>query len=242
MRYSTALLSLLAIASFTGSADAAVVDSWTYQTLTSADSIAPTAGQTLVAAFNKGGSAGTLGGVSFVAAGAGAFTTSNGITVAFSAPGVAWGTAASGAFPSNSVLNTFEYTSQSNGTLEFSGLTIGQSYVFEFIIADTRAGPDGRQSQIVGSTVNGATITGSSSLYRYAYVGEDKYALISAAFTADSAKAAFTCQNFNSTGVTQGAQINAIQILAVPEPSTYGLMGAGALAAVTAVRRRRKAV
>lgn len=246
MRFSASLLSLLAMASFTGSAGAAItISSWDYRTLTSADSLAPIGGATTVAAFNLGGGVASLGGVNFTAANVGGYFSSAPITqAAFSAPGAAWGNNFTGAGFSNAVLNSFGWTSQNNGTFEVAGLTSGQQYTFQFINADARTGgPDGRKFQITGATLNGAAVTGSSSQLRYAYVGADQYGLISATFTADaSGKAAFVSSIFSSTDVAAGAQLNAVHIMAVPEPSTYGLMGAGALAAVTAVRRRRKAV
>lgn len=42
------------------------------------------------------------------------------------------------------------------------------------------------------------------------------------------------------SGSTGTVTVDNISVTAVPEPSTYGLMGAGALAAVAIVRRRRK--
>lgn len=233
-----AQVALLALA-LTFVSQAATVTSWNYETLTTTSSLAPTGGEAAVAAFNMNGGVASLGGVSFSGASGNSFHTSGPITMAYSVPGVAWATGATGFYSANTVLNSGEYTSQNNGTLEFSGLTVGQNYTFQFILADSRAGgPDGRKVQIVGSTVNGATVTGSSSQLRYAYQGQEQYGVISATFTADSAKAAFMPQVFASNGTTAvGTQVNAIHIMAVPEPSSAALLGGLGLLAL--LRRRR---
>jgi hypothetical protein len=216
--------------------------SWSYQTLTSADSLAPTAGTT-AAAFNFAGAAASLGGVSFSAAAAGNFASAGGITIGFSVPGVSWAGGASGAYtiPStDAVLSSFEYTSGNNGLLEVSGLTPGQAYTFQFILADQRSFNQPRQVQIVGGANNGADVTGTSNLFQYGYQGQDSYGAISATFTADSSgKAAFYPRTYASDGTTSvGTQLNALQIIAVPEPSSI-LALIGGTGVLLGLRRRR---
>lgn len=240
IRISTALPLLLAVAALAGSAHGAItISSWSYQTLTTSSSLAPQAGETTVAAFNISGATASLGGVSFTSSATGNYSTVGPITLAYSAPGVAWASGTSGAYAANTVLNSFGYTTQNNGTLEFSGLTSGQQYTFQFILADSRSGgPDGRVIQLFGATLNGADVTGTSNQLRYAYQGQEQYGVVSATFTADaSGKAAFVPRTFAADGTTaQGTQINAIQIIAVPEPAAALLGGLGALALL---RRRR---
>ena len=61
-------------------------------------------------------------------------------------------------------------------------------------------------------------------------------------FTSGSVSGAFTITGYDNVGYI--ASLSNAGVLsfttAVPEPSTYGLIGAGALAAVAFVRRRRK--
>ena len=224
-----------------GTASAAItVSSWTYETLTTSDSLDPTGDEATVATFNMNGGNAALGGVNFAGAAAGWYVTNGGITMAYSVPGSSWAGGASGSFGSNAVLDSFELTYPSaNGTLEFSGLTVGQEYTFQFIAADQRAGTDGRRLQIFGGTVGGADVSGSSDQLRFGYQTIAQYAVISASFTADaSGKAAFLPRVFAADGVTSlGTQINAIHIMTVPEPTT-ALLGCFGSFALLLHRRR----
>lgn len=233
------LLPIVALA-LIGEASAAItVTSWNYETLTTTSSLAAGPGESTVSAFNLNGGAASLGGVNFTAASpVGAFTSGT-ITLTYSVPSVAWAGGASGAYAANTVLNTFEWTGSPGGMLEFSGLTFGQDYTFQFIVADSRAGgTDGRVVQIFGGTNGGASVTGTSTQLRYAYEGQEQYAVISATFTADaSGKAAFIPRAFSPDGTTTvGTQVNAIHIMTVPEPSIALLSGLGVLGLL---RRRR---
>lgn len=207
--------------------------------MTTASSLAPLPGATTIAAFDLGSSSGSLGGVDFSSAPTSQVTTSNGITVAYSVPGQFWATNASGAYGQNAVLNSFLYTNPTNaGLIEVGGLSSGQQYTLQFIAADSRVGPDGRVYQIVGGANAGADVTGTSAQWRYAYQGLEQYGVISATFTADaSGKVAFYSRNYSSDGTTaQGTQLNALHIMAVPEPSIALLGGVGLLCLL---RRKR---
>lgn len=242
--FAAALPFLLSVAAFTSSANGAVtITSWAYQTLTTSSSLTPLPGATTIAAFDagNGGTSASLGGVTFSTAPVYAQTnTVGGITMGYSVPNVSWATNFSGTH-SSPVLSDIGYTGSANGVLEFSGLTNGQTYTFQFIAADNRGGTlNGRQFEIVGATVSGTTITPTgeqSAKYTYAYdTGE--YAVISATFTADATgKAAFLPRAYESNGTTSaGTQVNAVHIMAVPEPSVALLGGLGVLGLL---RRRR---
>lgn len=165
----------------------------------------------------------------------------NGVTFTGSTTGVFGGSAFNNAFtgygqPSTvtgnyaAALSSGNYQNGSgvfSGTL--SGLVIGQQYVFQVWLNDQRDTTADTMTYDSGSSTPQVTLTttltGSQAQYT---VGT---------FTADAVTQAF---RMTPTG-GGGATMNLFQLRAVPEPATYGLLGAGALTSVVGVRRRRRA-
>jgi hypothetical protein len=112
----------------------------------------------------------------------------------------------------------------------FTGLTVGATYQFQVWFADTRNTTLGTMQWDTGASTPSITLSSNGGASPFA-----QYAL--AEFTADS-----TSQTFRITGLAEGGPIMSMyQLRAVPEPSTYGLIGAGVLASAAAVRRRKLA-
>jgi len=95
----------------------------------------------------------------------------------------------------------------------------------QFVFADTRY--DGGTLSVQGNT----GVTGSSTATTYSYT-DGKYLVVNAQFTADATDTTWIPGVNGNTG----EQINAIRIVAIPEPSTTLLGGLGLLALL---RRRR---
>lgn len=110
-----------------------------------------------------------------------------------------------------------------------SGLTVGQQYLVQVWSSDLRTGLAGARFGTL--TMNGATNTNTPTLTWY---NNATGSTVVGRFTADNATQGFT---MDSTGSYSGnnAQINAIQVRAVPEPSATALL---AMALVTAVAGR----
>ena len=119
-------------------------------------------------------------------------------------------------------------------TVVFNNLTAGQEYKFQVLTSEPRDAFKTRTGGIRRVDDSGAVALDYN--VRDVLGGLGQYSVGS--FIADD-----TSQSFEMFGGTGGvAQFNAIQLRAVPEPATYGLMGAGILAGVAFVRRRRKSV
>jgi hypothetical protein len=123
-------------------------------------------------------------------------------------------------------------------SVTLSGLSIGQEYLVQLFLADSRTigNPSrstyfpvidvGEANEFIGPTY------GSNN--RNGFV-------INGTFTADGASQSFTINNDNAAFATPaGFQLNAYQIRAVPEPATIGLLGAAA-GLMLALRRGRGA-
>lgn len=129
-------------------------------------------------------------------------------------------------------LNSGNYFTAADTTssLALKTLTIGHQYEFQVWYSDQRVGAGTTQmvlNSAGGTSVTLESITGTKAQYA---IGT---------FVADASTQGFTLYS----PVYDGPTINMYQlrdITAVPEPSACGLIGAGTLAAVSMVRRRRK--
>jgi hypothetical protein len=198
-------------------------------------------GYVSVTAVNFGGSETNFGGVTWLAGistapfGAGTYNVASSIDMIYSAPNQAWASNASVfASGANALLNDGAWSAASqNGVpfrIDLSGFTVGQQYMVQFILADTRGDFNGRTVGIDGFSAN---IADQDSVnFQYAFT-DGRFAVITASFIAGSSD--FSFMTTTSDGIS-GQQINAIQVLTVPEPSAalLGCVGVFAL-----LRRRR---
>lgn len=228
------VLSLIAMASIS---HAATVISYSYYTASGSSdtSWVNPVGSTSVKAVNFGGGETTFGGVTWLAGnqGGATYNTAAPHGVWFSAPSAAWalnhpdfyndGTALleEGAWTSSLTASGVDYR------LDISGFTLGQEYLVQFVIADSRW--DGGTFQIDGYSSNISNQDSTSISYAHT---DGKFAVITARFIANESDYSFRPINNGSS-----LQLNGLQILTIPETSTTLLGGLGALALL---RRRRK--
>jgi hypothetical protein len=121
------------------------------------------------------------------------------------------------------LLDTAHYTSpNAASSFTFSNLTIGQNYLLQFWVADYRNSPEDRQLTLTAGNTSGVlhhlNNTGIQGMY------------VIGTFTADGLSQTVNVSDTNE------AQINAVQLRAIPEPSAALLGGIGMLALL---RRRR---
>lgn len=109
------------------------------------------------------------------------------------------------------------FTANGNGS---KPLTIGAVYLIQFWVSDARN---------LGGSTRSETISGSSALLFPATGGMGQY--VTGSFTADA-----TTQTFDLSA-NASAQVNLVQIRAIPEPSA--LMVSGLCFAAALLRRRR---
>jgi hypothetical protein len=161
------------------------------------------------------------------------YATVGPFSVYYSVPGVSWATIFDGFYPTSPSISLFNDGGYGGDALQIdiAGLTIGQEYVAKFVLADSRAGIGVEGRTVTFSAIGGST--GSSSSAQYAYT-DGQYLVVSAAWTADA-----TTHSFNNTlSGGAGSQLNGVQVYAVPEPATLGLVGAAALGLLVHRRRR----
>jgi hypothetical protein len=131
----------------------------------------------------------------------------------------------SGAYQGALIGAIYNQNLASTMTITLDGLTNGQDYLLQLWVSDPRGYPR-TQSVNGANSVDMAFNTPNSS----GSVGQ----YVIGTFTATGLSESFTVTGDASTP----PQINAMQLRAVPEPSTCGLVGGGVLAAGF-VRRRR---
>lgn len=114
-----------------------------------------------------------------------------------------------------------------------ANLVIAAGATLKFFAIDSAIALQG-----AGSYTLGDSILDLNGLFNAA----GTYHLISGGNAAAGTQGTLTFSNFDNTNFSAAFSGGDLVVTAVPEPATYGLMGAGALAAVAFVRRRRKAV
>lgn len=239
-------LSIAALAAFTlaGAASAATTISYTYQTIansTDTSWVVPT-GATSIKAMNMGSGGSTnFGGVTWLTTNAigASYNDAAPIAMYFSAPGQGWGTRYDGFYDAqggSGILWEGTYSNLQQGSVDFkvelNNFTVGQEYLVQFIVADTRAAQAGRTVTIDGYSSN--IVSQDSSAFQYAYA-DGKFAVVTARFTPAAGDTNFAFRPLVNGG-SAGLQLNAIHVLTIPEPSTALLGGLGLLALL---RRRR---
>lgn len=113
-----------------------------------------------------------------------------------------------------------------------ANLVIATGATLKFFAADSAIALQGAGSYTLGNST-----LDLNGLFNAA----GTYQLISGGNAAGGTQGALSFLNFDSTNFSAAFSGGNLVVSAVPEPSTYGLIGAGALAAVAFVRRRRKA-
>lgn len=235
-------IAALAALALAGSATAATTISYSYETIansTDTSWVVP-AGATSIKAMNMGsGGSTSFGGVTWLTTNAigSSFNDAAPIRMYFSAPGQAWGTRYDGFYAGdNSILWEGTYSNlQANAVdfrVELHDFTVGQEYLVQFVVADTRAGEAGRTITIDGYSSN--IESEDSSAYTYAYT-DGQFAVVTARFTPAPGDTSFEFRPLVESG-TAGLQVNAIHVLTIPEPSAALL---GSLGMLALMRRRR---
>ena len=114
-----------------------------------------------------------------------------------------------------------------NFTLTLNNLTIGQEYLFQSWVNDSRSDQAGRTETLASGNTSGVLA------YNVGQANGSPGSFVVGTFTADTTTQAIT-YNANSF-----AQINAFQVRAIPEPSSFAIALGGIGAFV--LRRRRAA-
>ena len=118
-------------------------------------------------------------------------------------------------------------------TLSLGGLTSGQQYQFQWWLNNSKRVDAPNASLFFTTAGNNPYTVGLNANTTDSIGGLGQYAI--GTFTANSST--FNI-NFNGTDGSNDPMINAFQLRAIPEPSTYVLLGLGALGLVVAHRRR----
>jgi hypothetical protein len=238
MKLNKLSITALAIAALATTSHAATVISYSYYTASGSNDtswVSPV-GSTSVKAVNFGGGETTFGGVTWRVGNQGSATYNDTAPVGLwlSAPNKAWANNHGDFYNDGTALfeeGAWTGSTSADGvdfTLDMAGFTIGQEYLVQFIVADSRGGSGGRTMQIDGYSSN--IVNQDSAVYQYAFA-DSRYAVVTARFVANE-------QNFQFRPLAAGSlQLNGVQILTIPETSTTLLGGLGALALL---RRRRK--
>jgi hypothetical protein len=238
MKFKKLSIAAIAIAALATTSQAATVISYSYYTASGSNdtSWVNPIGSTSVKAVNFGGAETSFGGVTWRIGNqsGGTYNDTAPIRMYFSSPGKAWANTHNDFYnDGTALLEDGGWTSSLSNDgvdyqLEMYGLTVGQEYLVQFIVADSRVDSTGRTMQIDGFSSN---ISGQdSTTYQYAY-GDSRYAVVTARFVANE-------QDFSFRPLAGGTmQLNGLQVLTIPETSTSLL---GGLSALALLRRRRK--
>jgi len=138
-----------------------------------------------------------------------------GYTISHRSP-TQWGGNSSGFYPANSslgILNTGT-TAGTGGTINLSGLVVGQNYIARFVFVRGFSNTD--TVTIDPGTGN----TGALPSTRFGY-DDGRYLVVTATWQADSTDISFVPKRSGF----QASTLNAAQIVAVPEPSVSSLLG-----------------
>jgi len=166
-------------------------------------------------------------GISVTLAGFGGFSTSGGIAIP--TPGGMTGTAATefGGLQQDAATDYIFGTGTNTGTLTFSGLTAGVTYEFTIFSARNTAGNFLTDFAITGGV---APSTGQVN----AQFNSGSVVVLSA--QAVGTTLSITAKNNNVGG--GNFYINAVEVVAVPEPASLTMVGAGVLGVLGLARRR----
>lgn len=230
------MLTAFAAMAISGSASASTITYSTY-TATGAADISWVISSTGVASANFGGSDVTFGGVNWEGSQTnGHIATQTYVDVGgyqfyHSDPGSAWGINQPSLFypttPTVGLLHSGTTVSSASARIDINGLTIGQQYMATLVFADSRSTPGGTNMTLTAALGD----SGSSASTRYSY-NDGKYLVVTATWTASRAGVSFTPSIDGGTA----SQLNAAQIVAVPEPSVALL---AALVPLALLRRKR---
>ena len=239
MKLKTTTLAALAALAMAGAASAVTTISYTYQTIsdiTSTSWVIP-AGATPVTAVNFGSGGTTTWATVDWTNGNDLPNTAGTIDVDFTSTtrydGYYIDTAGTNA---DNILWEGKYAGDAgSSSLDLSGFTVGQEYLVQFVLADTRGvggGVEGRTITIDGTSANIASQ--DSSAYTFAYASGN-FAVVTARFTPAAGDTVFSFDPLVNGG-SAGVQLNALNIMTIPEPSAALLGGLGMLCLL---RRRR---
>ncbi|MFO1491379.1 MAG: hypothetical protein U1F77_05125 [Kiritimatiellia bacterium] len=200
----------------------------TYSSATYASNAADWLTGTPVLAVNFGGATTTYGGETFIGTtdnghNPGETYASNGTLAAYhSTPGIAWANVATSTFDpvgGTALLHDGTWRSATS-QVDVIGLTVGTAYEVQFVLADSRSGigVEGRAVQLFGLGGNAGQ---NSGVHTYAF-SDGRFTVVTAAFTADATTLGIEPRVSDGGS---GSQINALRVVAVPEPGTAGLTG-----------------
>jgi len=132
----------------------------------------------------------------------------------------------SGVYPGNTSQMTFM----------LSGLTTDQDYLVEFWVNDSRlTGSTEFRSQTITSGSATSGVMDFNSTNSEGGLGQ----FVIGTFTADAASQAFVIDGIAAPETVAVAQLNAIQVRAIPEPGSLALLVVGGVAVLTLAKRFR---
>ena len=199
---------------------------------------------TLVKAFNLGGSNTTVNGITFtgdnlngvtsgvLGTGSGSLSMQTASNVWIGNIGAVFGSAnspfASLSAPYQALLNTAMYAANGSATYTLQSLVIGQAYLVQFWINDSRGtGSEGRYNQFTAGNFSGNVDVNASNTV--GGVGQ----FVIGTFVADATTQAINVTaGFVSPSTSSVIQLNGYQLRAIPEPSAALMVLVGMIALV----------